>query len=106
MYGASGWWTLQETVEVFGKVTGKSAIYKELPADVWKSFIPNERLAQELYENFLLIRDYKYFGPERAEEIVKESVERLPEKPQTLEEFLAGQEWPEETAGAGGKVFS
>jgi hypothetical protein len=75
VYGASGWWSGDEVVEIFRGVTGKEAQYVELSADVWKSFIPNETIAQEMYENFLLIRDYSYFGPEGAEEGVTKAIE-------------------------------
>ncbi|KAF8542809.1 hscarg protein [Trichophaea hybrida] len=91
VFGVSGWWTGQEVVEIFQKVTGKKAVYNEVPGDVWKSFLP-EAVAQELLENFWLIRDYKYFGPE-WEEGVRKSVEMLEEKPVGLEEFLEKGAW-------------
>lgn len=93
VYGASGWWSGDEVIETFKKVTGKPAQYLELPADVWKGFIPNETTAQEMYENFLLVRDYKYFGPEGAEEGVAKAIERLDEKPLSLEEWIKGETW-------------
>jgi hypothetical protein len=69
--GASGWWSGQEIVDTFNHVTGKTAKYVELPADVWKGFLPNEKIAQEMLENFLLIRDYKYFGGDAEQNLTK-----------------------------------
>jgi len=69
--GASGWWSGQEIVDTFKHVTGKTAQYVEPPADVWKGFLPNERVAQEMLENFLLIRDYKYFGGDAEQNLAK-----------------------------------
>ncbi|KAF8253672.1 putative NmrA family transcriptional regulator [Wilcoxina mikolae CBS 423.85] len=86
VFGASGWWSGEEVVETFQRVTGEKAVYKEVPGDVWKSFLP-EAVAQEMLENFLLVRDYKYFGP-GAEEGVEMAVGMLEEKPVGLEEFL------------------
>jgi hypothetical protein len=71
LYGASGWWSPEEIVEIFKKTTGKSAKYSEVPDAVWKSFIPNETIAQEMLENFQLIRDYKYFGLDAEEGVRK-----------------------------------
>jgi hypothetical protein len=71
VYGAAGWWSGEEVVESFKKVTGKPAVYAELPSDVWKGFMPNEVIGQEMLENFLLIKDYKYFGLDAEEGVAK-----------------------------------
>lgn len=71
---ASGWWSGQEIVDTFKEVTGKKAQYAEPPADVWKGFLPNEKIAQEMLENFLLVRDYKYFGA-NAEQNLTSAIE-------------------------------
>lgn len=91
MLGAGGWWSGQEVVDTFQEVTGKKAVYKELPGEVWKSFLP-EATAQEWLENFYLLRDYKYFGPD-AEEGVSKSIAMLEEPPVGLKAFLEKGAW-------------
>ena len=68
---ASGWWSGQEIIDAFKEVTGKEARYVEAPADVWKSFLPDEKIAQEMLENFLLIRDYNYFGSDAEQNLTR-----------------------------------
>ena len=89
---ASGWWSGQDVVDTFSRLHGPAhpAVYAELPADVWKSSLP-KAVAQEMLENLLLVRDYKYFGPDVAEAGVREALAALDgqDKPVSLEEFLA-----------------
>jgi hypothetical protein len=42
-------------------VTGKKVAYREVPHDVFKSFL-SEAVAQELLENMLLFQDPGYYG--------------------------------------------
>jgi len=92
VFGASGWWSGQEIVDTFKHVTGKTAQYVEPPADVWKGFIPNEKVAQEMLENFFLIRDYKYFGGD-AEQNLTKAIELLEEAPLSLKEYFESEQW-------------
>ena len=71
---ASGWYTPTEIVEQFKAVTGKSADYVEISDGQFKNAmqLPTPELKQEMLENFILIRDFKYFGPD-AKANIKES---------------------------------
>ena len=91
---ASGWWSGQDIVDTFSRLHGPAhrAVYAELPADVWKATLPfPEAVAQGWFENFLLIRDYEYYGPGVAEAGVREALAALDgqDKPVSLEEFFA-----------------
>jgi len=89
---ASGWWSGQDIVDTFTRLHGPAhtGVYSELSADAWKSLLPKE-VAQEIHENFLLLRDYKYYGPDVAEEGVREALAGLDgqDKPVSLEEYLS-----------------
>jgi hypothetical protein len=85
--GVSGWHTPDFLIETFTKVTGKEAKFVQVEPEVFKGFLPPP-VAEELLENMLLVRDYKYFGPD-AEERAKESLALLgDEKVTTLAETV------------------
>lgn len=63
---------------------GKPAAFKQIPDDLFKSFLP-EAIAQELLENMLLLEEPGYYaGADLAE-----SLALLDEKPTTWRDFLA-----------------
>ncbi|MCJ1476391.1 hypothetical protein MMC13_005057 [Lambiella insularis] len=71
--GATDWYTPEEIIETFKAVTGKEASYLQVTEEQFKNALPGPpHVVQELFENFMLIRDYKYFGPD-AEAQLKES---------------------------------
>lgn len=72
---ASGWWSGQDVVDTFQEVTGKKAEYVQVDGEDWKKASGlGEKIGQEMLENFLLIRDYKYFATEEAESEVEEAI--------------------------------
>ena len=79
-------YTYSEIVETMSKSSGKTVHYKQLPLDVWKSFLPAES-ADYLVDMFLWIQDYGYFGPQ-TEELVKWTAKQARGDLTTLEEYL------------------
>lgn len=75
IWAAGGFYTMKEIVETIQDVTGMKVNYKEIPSEVFQSFLPPP-IAKELTENMLLIKDYQYYGP-GAEEGVKEAIKEV-----------------------------
>ena len=69
--GVSEWVSPNDLSAAVKEVTGKSVKFTEVPAEVFQGFMPGPH-ARELTENFVLIRDYAYYGPDEATAI-KES---------------------------------
>lgn len=86
--GATGWYTPDEMMSTFSEVTGNATKFSQVPEDVFKGFFP-EFMAQETLENFILIRDFAYYGP-GAREGLEESLKvwRSNDVPKNL--FLSG----------------
>ena len=83
---ATSLYSYSEIVEAMSKSTGKTVNYKQLPLDVWKSFLPAES-ADYLVDMFLWIQDYGYYGPE-SKELVEWTAKQARGKLTTLEEYL------------------
>ena len=79
-------YTYREIVETMSKSSGKTVHYKQLPLDVWKSFLPAES-ADYLVDMFLWIQDYGYYGPQ-TEELVNWTAKQARGDLTTLEEYL------------------
>ena len=79
-------YTYSEIVEQMSKSSGKTVHYKQLPLDVWKSFLPAES-ADYLVDMFLWIQDYGYYGPQ-TEELVNWTAKQARGSLTTLEEYL------------------
>lgn len=62
---------------------GKPATFSQVPADVFKTFLPAP-VADELTENMILLEDPGYYG----DADLKESLDLLDEKPVTWKEFV------------------
>ena len=62
---------------------GKPAAFAQIPAETFKSFLP-QPVAQELLENMLLLEDPGYYGGAD----LSESLEMLSEHPTTWKEFV------------------
>jgi len=79
--------SMTETAEKMSKALGKPVVYKQLPVEVYKSFLrPNA--ADQLVEMFLYIQDYGYFGPTTKEAVEwagKQAIGNLT----SLERYLA-----------------
>lgn len=59
--GVSQWMAPSEITDGITRVTGTETKFNGLPPEVYKGFLP-EKIAQEMTENMLLIRDYSYYG--------------------------------------------
>lgn len=73
IFGATDWYTPQQIISTFEKVSGKKATYQALPDEVFKSFLPPV-MAEELTETLIFMRDYAYYGP-GAEQGLKNSLQ-------------------------------
>ena len=68
----SQWVTPNEIVETITKVSGTEVKFQSVPEKVWQSFLPMpEKIAEELTENMVLIRDYSYYGKGAEKEQAK-----------------------------------
>jgi uncharacterized protein YbjT (DUF2867 family) len=83
-YGAGEYLSLQQIVDDWSEVTGEKATYKQIPANVFESFLPPQ-IAKELTENMLLLGDVGYY----AGASLDETNALLEEKPTTWKEFVA-----------------
>ena len=84
---ATGLYSYKEVVEAMSKASGKTVNYKQLPLEVWKSFLPAES-ADYLVDMFIWIQDYGYYGPQTAE-LVDWTAKQARGKLTTLDEYLA-----------------
>ncbi|EPS43666.1 hypothetical protein H072_2354 [Dactylellina haptotyla CBS 200.50] len=89
----SGFYSGTQMCKIFEEVTGKKINYFEIPKDMFIGFMATPEIGQELYENFMLVVDYGYFGPtvEEAQKGVEDSIEKFfleGERPQGLEEYF------------------
>lgn len=87
---AANYLTPSQLVAEFAEVTGKPANYAQIPGDLFKSFLP-PAIAEELYENMLLLEDPGYYaGADLAE-----SLALLDRKPTTWKAFVEAnkQKW-------------
>lgn len=68
----SQWLTPNEIVQTISKVSGTEVKFQSVPEKVWQSFLPMpEKIALELAENMVLIRDYSYYGKGAEKEQAK-----------------------------------
>ncbi|KAG4429560.1 hypothetical protein IFR05_014951 [Cadophora sp. M221] len=59
--GVGEWLTPTQIVETLSKIIGSSVVFKQVPPEIFKSFLP-PAIAEELTENLLLIKDFSYYG--------------------------------------------
>ncbi len=60
--GVSEWNSPNDIAAAMKEINGKDVKFTEVDGDTFMQFLP-PATAKELTENFLLIRDYEYFGP-------------------------------------------
>ncbi|CAF9930821.1 hypothetical protein IMSHALPRED_008286 [Imshaugia aleurites] len=80
-------YSYSEIVNTMSRASGKTVSYKQLPLNVWRSFLPNES-AEYMVDMFFWIQDYGYYGPQ-TEELVDWTAKQARGKLTTLEEYLA-----------------
>ncbi|KAH6952941.1 hypothetical protein DER45DRAFT_363944 [Fusarium avenaceum] len=83
VYAATDYYSPNRIVSEFSEVMGKPATFSQVPADVFKTFLP-AAIAEELTENMILLEDPGYYG----DADLKESLDLLDEKPVTWKEFV------------------
>ncbi|KPM35294.1 hypothetical protein AK830_g11280 [Neonectria ditissima] len=83
IYAATEYYTPSKITEEFSEVIGAPASFTQIPAEVFKSFLPGA-IAQEMLENILLVEDTGYYGGAD----LKESVGLLDEAPITWKSFV------------------
>jgi hypothetical protein len=81
--GAAGYYTAEEVVETFTKVTGKKAVFVPVSADQYKAVLP-PAVAQEFLENHLLIESPGYYLGQSLDE----SLKLLDAKPTSFANFV------------------
>ena len=79
-------YSYSEIVKIMSKASGKKVNYKQLPLNVWSSFLPTES-KDYMVDMFLWIQDYGYYGPQ-TEEVVDWTAKQARGKLTTLEEYL------------------
>lgn len=85
--GATRLYTMQETVEIMSKCTGKKVVYKELSEEVFRSFLP-ANVVEYMVHMLLYIRDFGYYGT-GTQELVDWSAANARGSLTTLEEYFA-----------------
>jgi hypothetical protein len=83
---ASGFYSSDEIAAAMGRVMGKNVVYKQVPEEVFKGFLP-EGMDRELLEMNLFIGDTGYFG-EGQEGLVEWSRQQARGALTGLEEYL------------------
>lgn len=71
--GTTAYYTPDDMLRTFSEVTGQTVDYAQVSEEVFKGFFP-EFMAQEVFESFILIRDWAYYGS-GAHELLKESLQ-------------------------------
>jgi hypothetical protein len=79
--------SMTEIAEQLGKAVGKTVNYKQLPVDVYQSFLPSNA-GDQLVEMLLYIQDNGYYGPQSKEKL-EWTGQQAHEKLTTFEQYLA-----------------
>lgn len=92
----SGWYTGEELVDTFNQVFGpeKTGKYNVVSEEEWSRPLP-EQFRQEILENMLLVRDFKYYGLDAEEQVEKgwKLLEKEGYKTTTLAEFFKREKY-------------
>ena len=83
---ATALYTMREIVDTMTKVSGKTVVYKQLPEEVWRNFLP-PTMRDHIAEMLLYFQDYGYFG-EETEEKVKWSAQQARGRLTQFNEYL------------------
>ncbi|KAM0347677.1 hypothetical protein ACHAPU_004691 [Fusarium lateritium] len=83
IFAATDYYSPNKIMAEFSEVMGKPATFNQVPAEVFKTFLPAS-IADELTENMILLEDPGYYG----DADLKESLDLLDEKPVTWKEFV------------------
>ena len=80
---ATDYYTAQRIVDEFSEVTGHKAEVAQISAEAFKAFFP-EQMAEEMYENMMLLVDPGYYGGQS----LGPSLALLDERPTGWREFV------------------
>jgi uncharacterized protein YbjT (DUF2867 family) len=83
---ATALYTFNEIVESMSKASGKSVLYKQLPEETWRGFLP-PTMRDHVAEMLQYFQDYGYYG-EDTEGKVKWSAEQARGKLATLDDYF------------------
>jgi len=84
---ASKLYTMEEQAEILSKHTGKTVVYKQLPEDVYRSFLPDMGYTDILIQMMSYQQDFGYYGAD-TEKLIAWAVENARGRPSTFEEYL------------------
>ena len=92
--GVSEWLHPQEFVDQLSKAQGKEVAFAEVPASVESIAKIGNKIAEELQENMLLIRDYSYYGKGTEKKQTESDKFLVPgSKKITFTEFAKNNKW-------------
>ncbi|KAJ9610825.1 hypothetical protein H2200_005602 [Cladophialophora chaetospira] len=95
VHGVSEWYHPQGFVDELAKVTGKDLKFAEEPASVESIAKIGNKIAEELQENMLLIRDWSYYGKGTEKEQAESDKFLVPgSKKTTWKDFAEKNQWP------------
>ena len=80
-------YSMEEQAEILTKHTGKTVVYKQLPEDVYRSFLPNMGYTDVLIRMMSYQQDFGYYGAD-TEKLVAWAAENARGRPSTFEEYL------------------
>ncbi|GLA36718.1 hypothetical protein AnigIFM63309_003042 [Aspergillus niger] len=83
---ATALYSFEEIVETMSRVSEKTVTYREVPVEIWATYLP-ELMRGYIVDMFMLFRVYGYYG-DGTEEKVKWSAEQARGDLTTLEEYL------------------
>lgn len=83
---ATALYTFQEMADAMSKASGKTVVYKQLPEETWRGFLP-PLMRDHIAEMLQYFEEYGYYG-ENTEEKVKWSAEQARGKLTTLDEYF------------------
>ncbi|KAK5079988.1 NmrA-like domain-containing protein 1 [Lithohypha guttulata] len=80
-------YSMEEQAQILSKHTGKPVVYKQLPEDVFRSFLPNTGYTDILIQMMSYQQDFGYYGAD-TEELVAWAVKNARGEVTTFEEYL------------------
>lgn len=78
--------SVEEIVQVMSKASGRTVVYKQVPDDVFKSFLP-PHLAEPYFQLWKVMEEFAYYGSEQ-EELLKWGTEQARGKLATFEDYF------------------
>lgn len=80
-------YAMDEQAEILTKATGTKVVYRQLPAEVFKSFLPSSPYTDGLMDMMSHQQDFGYYG-EDTEKLVEWAARNARAKVATFEEYL------------------